>query len=499
MPPSGPSSAAAPGTGLNSQRHDPGPLLARGRLVTVDGHPICASCGLAVLPLDAGGWGHLPEGAPVPGRSHWFARLDWRELRDIRDYRDFTRRYPWTVRPELCGGAVTTEEDWAEGMRRLRDYHARFPAARRRRRLHPGQNPYLDLAQVLAGGRRLAWAALPAGVRNVLDLPSRRKELAAVFAWAIPDDPALALLARYSPLLECGAGTGYWAALLAGHGVNVLASDVSPPGSAVPDGRTSLSQGARADGANAFHGTHRPWAEVAPLDAVSAVTAHPGRVLFLCWPPFDDDSASYAPLRAYRGEVLLYAGDVPGPDGLRGATGTTRFHRELALNWTPAEEAALPNWPGLADRLVVYRRNAARRSLAQRDRCPGCGRYLPTGAIGRCDRCFTLRPPAMALQVNGHRVEYPAQVVAAMPEGLRRAFERSPSLLWPKAGSLWNRPGEHESGVVVDADGCPRFHRLVAVHDAPAVGQVAAPRVDPLRGSVTRIQAYLEADHPAAG
>ena len=37
----------------------------------------------------------------------------------------------------------------------------------------------------------------------------------------------------------------------------------------------------------------------------------------------------------------------------------------------------------------------------------------------------------MALRVNGHRVEYPAEVVAAMPEGLRRAFERSPSLLWP--------------------------------------------------------------------
>jgi hypothetical protein len=413
---------------LYSRRHDPGPLVA------VDGHPVCASCGSAVLPLDAGGWGHLPAGAPVPSRSDWLARLDWRELRDIRDYRDFTRRYPWTVRPELCGGAVTTEEDWAEGVRRLRDYHARFPAARRRRRLRPGQNPYLDLAHVLAGGLRLAWSALPGGLRNVLDLPSRRKELAAVFAWAIPDDPALAMVARYSPVLECGAGTGYWAALLAGFGADVLASDVAPPGRAVAAGCPSLSSsGAPGNGANPFHGTHRPWAEVAPLDAVSAVRAHPGRVLFLCWPPFDDDSASYAPLRAYRGDVLVYVGDVPGPDGMRGATGTTRFHRELALNWAPVEQAALPNWPGLADRLVVYRRNAMRRSLAQRDRCPGCGRYLPTDAVGRCDRCFRLRPPTMALRVNGHRLEYPAEVVAAMPEGLRRAFERSPSLLWPPA------------------------------------------------------------------
>jgi hypothetical protein len=41
----------------------------------------------------------------------------------------------------------------------------------------------------------------------------------------------------------------------------------------------------------------------------------------------------------------------------------------------------------------------------------------------------------MALLVNGQRVEYPAEVVAAMPPGLRRAFERSPSLLWPPASA----------------------------------------------------------------
>jgi hypothetical protein len=127
---------------------------------------------------------------------------------------------------------------------------------------------------------------------------------------------------------------------------------------------------------------------VLPLDAVSAVRAHRGRVLFLCWPPFDDDGASYAALRAYQGPVLVYAGDSPDAGGATGATGTVRFHRELALNWTSTEQVVLPNWPGLRDRLVVYRRKPARRPLVQRDRCPECGRYLPTGTTGRCDRCF---------------------------------------------------------------------------------------------------------------
>jgi hypothetical protein len=43
---------------------------------------------------------------------------------------------------------------------------------------------------------------------------------------------------------------------------------------------------------------------------------------------------------------------------------------------------------------------------------------------------------------------------------------------------------EHESSFVVDTDRCTRFHRLVAVHDAPAVRKVAAAHVDPLRGAV---------------
>jgi hypothetical protein len=156
------------------------------------------------------------------------------------------------------------------------------------------------------------------------------------------------------------------------------------------------------------------------------VRASRERTLFLCWPPYDDDDASYRALRTYRGDVFVYVGG--GPDG---PTGTVRFHRELALNWRAAEQTLVPNWPGLRDRLVVYRRNPARRPLAARDRCADCRRFIPTGTAGRCDRCFDRRPPAMALRVNGHRVEYPREVVAGMPTGLRLAFERSSSLIRP--------------------------------------------------------------------
>ncbi len=415
-----------------TRHRDVRPLLARGRLVTVDGHPICAVCGNPVLPLAGTAWGHLPAGRPYPRGSRWFAPVTWTELRALRSYREFTERFPWTVRPELCGGVIASETDWREGTRRLREYHDRLTVLRRRRTVRRGENPYLALVELLAGvftdardGGPLSWS-VTGGLGHVLNLPARRRELAALFSWAIPAEGALAVLARHAPLVECGAGTGYWAALLAARGTDIVACDAAPPGRA--RGHSQGKQhGAGSVPANTYHDArHQPWTEVRAASAVAATRAHRDRTLFLCWPPYDDDSASYAALRAYRGDTVVYVGGAPG-----GPTGTVRFHRELALNWHPAEQAALPNWPDLHDRLIVYQRNPVRRPLTTRDRCPSCHRFLPTGAAGRCDACFARRPAALALRVNGLRVEYPPEVVAAMPPGLRLAFERSPALIRP--------------------------------------------------------------------
>ena len=45
------------------------------------------------------------------------------------------------------------------------------------------------------------------------------------YAWAIPDERALHILARFSPLIELGAGRGYWARLLRDRGVDIIAFD----------------------------------------------------------------------------------------------------------------------------------------------------------------------------------------------------------------------------------------------------------------------------------
>ena len=277
----------------------------------------------------------------------------------------------------------------------LGEYRARLHEQARAAQLAAAENPCLELMTLLLAAPRELWPAL--------DLEERRRELASLFCWGVPNERALEVLAAHAPLVECGAGMGYWAALLRARGVDVLAFDAAPPDKST----------------NEYHRFPRaPWTSVEAEDSAVAARRHSDRTLFLCWPPFDDDRSSYAVLRAYRGDKLVFVGE--------GATGSVRFHRELALNWSPEEEVKLPNWPRLRDTLTVYRRNRVRQALRERDRCFECHRFIATGAIGRCDWCFARRPAALALQIGRHRVEYLQEMLDAMPAERRRALEESP-------------------------------------------------------------------------
>lgn len=281
----------------------------------------------------------------------------------------------------------------------LSEYRQRLEAAARRRSLKASENPQLELMTLLLGA--------PAEVAAQLDLKERRRELAALFSWAVPNTLALDVLAEHAPLVECGAGMGYWAALLAARGVDIVAYDVKPPG------RGSKNQ---------YHRGREPWTHVLRANSVVAARRHRDRTLVLCWPPYGDDASSYAVLRAYRGDTVIYIGE---PD--EGATGSVRFRRELALNWTLGQAVALPRWPRLRDTLMVYKRNAVRLPLTERDRCFQCHRFIATGALGRCDWCFKRRPAALVLQVGKHRVEYLQEMLDAMPQAQREALERAPN------------------------------------------------------------------------
>jgi len=159
------------------------------------------------------------------------------------------------------------------------------------------------------------------------------------YAFAIPTEDALSVLARFGPIIELGAGTGYWAYLLRRRGVDCLAFDTAPP--------------------DRLPNPHRfkafTWTAV-QRGGIEVLRDHANRALLLCWPPYRDPFAARA-LMAYAGCTLLYVGEAFG-----GHTADDAFFALLDRDWEALQEVRLPNWPGTADRLLVYQRRSPRYS-----------------------------------------------------------------------------------------------------------------------------------------
>src|SRR6202050_354528 len=94
-------------------------------------------------------------------------------------------------------------------------------------------------------------------------------DLAQRYAYVVPEAGSLSPLAALGPIVEIGAGTGYWASRLRARGVDVLAFDQAPP-----DGERL----------NRYHAPTATWSHVFAADE-TVLREHSDRALFLCWPP----------------------------------------------------------------------------------------------------------------------------------------------------------------------------------------------------------------------
>ncbi len=154
------------------------------------------------------------------------------------------------------------------------------------------------------------------------------------YAWSIPHKKALEAIASYGPIVEIGAGSGYWAYLLANMGVDIVAYD-------------------NAAGSKTYTETcfayWKLWFEVEKGDERMAAE-HKDRALFLCWPPYNSPMAEKA-LKNYKGETVIYIGEGRG-----GCTANDKFFINLEKNFDQVESVELHVWPGIHDRLEIFKR-----------------------------------------------------------------------------------------------------------------------------------------------
>lgn len=187
------------------------------------------------------------------------------------------------------------------------------------------------------------------------------------YSWAIPSPGVLeriADLAGKEGIIEVGAGTGYWASLLAEMGVYVVAFDRNPP-SGNKEGPWHSRQKRSYFDVQKRDVENVPWLQ------------HMHRTLFLCWPPYNDRMGGTA-LKRYAmagGEQVVLISEGPGgcvgDETMWNALGDTTEYGEDA----PTEEeierrqlfeevdyafdgTAMPQWYGLHDHPSFWRRKS---------------------------------------------------------------------------------------------------------------------------------------------
>lgn len=187
-----------------------------------------------------------------------------------------------------------------------------------------------------------------------------RAEAVRTYAFATPTDEILDVIVAASPagIVELGAGNGYWAALLAAKGSDVVAYDIAPAPS--PE--------------NQFFRGSEPWFPVLSGDE-DAVADHPERTLLLVWPTYNEVWPADALERFYEagGARVVFVGEPPG-----GRTGDDRFHALLGnLDrclpcayglvtgscicgidplWQLADETEIPGWGTAIDCVQILER-----------------------------------------------------------------------------------------------------------------------------------------------
>jgi len=195
-------------------------------------------------------------------------------------------------------------------------------------------NPYLE--EVISLRKRLR----ADGRLSPEAMLAHRREFTERYAFSVPTPDVLGMVALYSPIVEIGAGSGYWARCLSRAGADVVAYDKTPPDDALPwpwGGWEEMN----------------PWfdAEYFPVRTgdETAAALHPGRSLLLCWPLYDHPMASRA-LAAYveaGGRTLIYIGDPA-------SSGDAGFHEERQV-LTLLGRLKIWGWPGIDDWAEVRR------------------------------------------------------------------------------------------------------------------------------------------------
>lgn len=208
-------------------------------------------------------------------------------------------------------------------------------------------------------------------------LVDHRAWVTSQWSWAIADPETITFMVEWlagRSVVEIGAGSGYWAYLLAQSGVDITCYDIAPIGH--EDSWFHGAKSSRHVGKDEVEAPPKEWYPVNEGGPeVLALPENTDRVLFLCWPNYDT-SFAYDAVKAYQGDFVIYIGEGDG-----GCNGDDKFWAlmEGEADWWDAEDRAkaadrgdprtlirreweeiefhpMVQWSGLHDNLNIFKR-----------------------------------------------------------------------------------------------------------------------------------------------
>ena len=203
---------------------------------------------------------------------------------------------------------------------------------------------------------------------------STRTVVAREYSFAVPTQEVLAVLKELNPkIIECGAGTGYWAWCLRQTHTNVEAYDAAPPGRRKK---------------NDYHGHCETWTEVKEKTADSVAFPTTGATLLVTYPPPGDGSND-----AFLGNLAKRFAETSSTvtsnrlalvGEWRGDTASPTCLKILTDLYSLDKKIGLPNWGDTSAHLTIWRKKDGGENNSL-DSCTYCKKGPPqTTTLYRC-------------------------------------------------------------------------------------------------------------------
>jgi hypothetical protein len=160
----------------------------------------------------------------------------------------------------------------------------------------------------------------------------KRSQFVLKYSWSIPTEEAIEEIIKLGPIVEAGAGTGYWASLISKMGGDIIAYDIDPP---------EFSK-------NKYNHTTQ-YFKVEQGDHIK-VSEYSYRSLLLCWAPYST-SMGYDHISSYKGDTLILVGE-----GYGGCCGDDKMFNYIEKNFDSIKSINLPQWYGLHDYVEIFKR-----------------------------------------------------------------------------------------------------------------------------------------------